>query len=241
MKYQLLFLLALALASCGQKNDKKETIVTKNQTAVITDSLRNYSTSIVTEDDFLNAKNNYKDLTLYDTASYRKINGKIKLPIKDKQKRFAVFNDTLVDSDSEDVRQYVYVGQFDKIGLYIVGGSFWEHFECYLVNKITGRQTTIWNDPMTSPKDKYIANLSMQYGLEGVPNGLQVWKVVNDGNEGFIIQKYFEIDQQIWAPEDFAWETEDTLVLKVFPVQMYWSKNGQMDASDYYYMRIRII
>lgn len=240
MKYQLLLLLTLALLSCGQKKDNKEIAMPKEPKATIIDSLKNYSISIVTEDDFLNAKNNYKDLTLYDTVINRKINGKIKLPVKDKKQKFVVFKDTLVETDNEGIRQYVYVGQFDKIGLYIVGGSFWEHFECYLVNKTTGKQTTIWNDPMTSPNDKYIANLSMQYGLEGVPNGLQVWKTINDGEKGFDIQKHFEIDQQIWAPEDFAWETDDTLILKVFPVDKYWSRNGQMETNDYYYLRIRI-
>lgn len=240
MKYKLLSLLMLVLVSCGQKNDKNKSPVAKEKTSLIADTPESYSTSIVTEDDFLNAKNNYKDRTLYDTASYTNVGGKIKLPIDDKHKRFVIFKDTLTDTNSEEVRQYVYVGQFDKIGYYIVGGSFWEHFECYLVNKTTGMQTTIWNDPITSPDEKYIANLSMQYGLEGVPNGLQLWRVVNNGNNGFTIQKYIEIDQQIWAPEDLAWETNTTLVLKVFPVAKYWSQNGQMNARDYYYLRLRI-
>ena len=238
MKKQLLFLLLL-LAACGQKEDTKKNNTTEDKTVTPTDSSENYSTSIVTEDDFLNAKNNFKDPTLYDTASFRKNNGKIELPLQDKKQRFAVFKDTLVDAASEDVRQYVYVGQFDKLGLYIVGGSFWEHFECYLINKKTGQQTTIWNDPMPSSDNKYMASLSLRYGLEGIPNGLQLWKVINEAGKGYSLQKYFEIDQQIWIPEDFAWETNETLVLKVFAVQKYWNE-AERHPEDYYYLRIRI-
>src|SRR5690606_35583514 len=129
-----------------------------------------------------------------------------------------------------------YQGQFKKIGFYIVRGSFWEHSEFYLMDKRTGRQTTIWSSPTISPTDKFIANLSMPYGLEGVPNGVQVWRIdkLYKNQVGPIsLSKHLELDHQIWAPDDIFWETDNSIILKVAAVDKYMNQSGQPNENDF--------
>ncbi len=196
-----------------------------------------------TIDDFNRAKQFFVDRILYDTATYKKVNGEVKLPIAEGWNPFVSFTDTLLDTDESEVRQYYYVGQFEKIGFYIVKGSFWEHIEYYLIDKRTGRQTIIWSSPAISPANKFIANLSMTYGLEGVPNGIQVWRIDRNQNnqaEPISLSKYLELDQQIWAPEDLVWETDNSIILKVAAVDKYMNETGQPKPNDFYYLRLKL-
>jgi len=242
MTRQLIFILTILLTACGQNSQSVDNSST-NDKATNIDSLQTFSITKATATDFNKAKKIYIDKTFYDTTTYRKVNGEIKLPVDEKWRPFVTFNDTLLNTDNTDVRQYNYIGQFDKIGFYIVGGSFWEHTEYYLINKKTGRQTTTWSLPIISPSDKFIANLSMTYGLEGVPNGIQVWRIDRNENnqiEPISLSKHFELDQQIWAPEDFVWETDLSIILKVAAVDKYMNESGQPNENAFYYLRFKI-
>lgn len=242
MTRQLILYLVIFIPACGQNSQSADNILSDSKEAII-DSLQTFSITNATADDLNIAKSKSKDKILYDTITFKKVNGEIKLPVDRKWKPFVTFTDTLLNTDETDIREYKYLGQFDKIGFYIVCGSFWEHYECYLIDKRTGRQTTIWNTPTISPNNKFIANLSMAYGLEGVPNGLQIWRIDRQENnqvEPISLVKHLELDQQIWAPDDFVWETENSLILKVAAVDKFMNENGMPNESDFYYLRLRI-
>jgi hypothetical protein len=242
MTRQLTIILTFLLAACGQNSQSVDKTLTKNK-ATTNDSLQTFSITNATADDFNKAKKSFIDKTLYDTTTFKKVNGEIKLPVDEKWRPFVTFTDTLLNTDNSDIRQYYYVGQFEKIGFYIVGGGFWEHSEYYLIDKRTGRQTVTWSSPTISPTDKFIANLSMTYGLEGVPNGIQVWRIDRNQNnqvEPISLSKHLELDQQIWAPDDFYWETDNSLILKVAAVDKYMNENGQPNENDFYYLRLKI-
>lgn len=242
MTRQLTIILTFLLAACGQNSQSLDNGSTESK-ASVNDSLQTFSITKATADDFDNAKKSYLDKIVYDTTTYRKMSGEIKLPIDEKWRTFVTFTDTLINEvEAEDVRQYYYVGQFEKIGFYIVGGSFWEHSEYYLIDKRTGRQTTTWSSPTISPSDKFIANLSMTYGLEGVPNGIQIWRIDRNENnqiEPISLSKHLELDQQIWAPDDFVWESDYSLILKVAAVDKYMNEIGQPNLNDFYYLRLK--
>jgi hypothetical protein len=242
MKRQLLIYLTILLSACGKNSQSSDKILI-DQSDVSIDSLKTFSITNVTINDFNKAKKAYLEKTLFDTITFKKVNGEIKLPVERKWKPFVIFKDTLLNTDNTDIKEYRYLGQFDKIGFYIVGGSFWEHYECYLIDKRTGSQTTIWSDPIISQTEKFIANLSMPYGLEGVPNGLQVWRIdrhENNQNDPITIVKLLELDQQIWAPDDLIWETDNSLILKVAPVDKYMNEDGRPNENDFYYLRLKI-
>lgn len=242
MTRQLTIILIFFLAACVQNSQSVDSSLTESKTTS-SDSLQAFSITKATADEFIKAKRSFVDKTLYDTTIFKKVNGEIKLPVDPNWKPFVTFKDTLLNTDDSEVRQYFYVGQFDKIGFYIVGGSFWEHSEFYLIDKRTGRQTVTWSSPTISPTDKFIANLSMTYGLEGVPNGIQVWRIDRNPNnqvELISLSKHFELDQQIWAPDDFVWETDNSIILKVAAVDKYMNETGQPNPSDFYYLRLKI-
>ena len=242
MTRQLIVYLTIFITACGQNSQSTDSILSNSKDVAI-DSLQTFSITNATANDFNIAKSKSKDKILYDTITFKKVNGEIKLPVNRKWKPFVAFTDTLLNTDETDIREFQYLGQFDKIGFYIVGGSFWEHYECYLIDKRTGRQTTIWNTPTISPDDKFIANLSMSYGLEGIPNGLQIWRIDRQENnqvEPISLVKHLELDQQIWAPDEFVWETDNSLILKVVAVDKFMNENGQPNENDFYYLRLRI-
>lgn len=235
---QLFFCLTISLAAYGQKNTTKTTETKVNESKTLEESLETFSITNVSSEDFFKAKKIYKDKIIEDTINIIKKNGIIELPLHRPHYPPSVFfTDTLVENGEEEYREYHYIGHYPNLNLYLVAGSFWEHYECYLVNKETGKITVVWTDPKISPSSEYLANLSMSYGLEGIPNGVQIWKFDKTEKE---LSKILELDQQIWAPDDFVWETENTLILKVVSVGKFWKSNGNVNNNDYYYLRLKL-
>lgn len=242
MNRHIIIYLTIFVSACGQNEATVENIESDNK-EFVNESLQSFSITEVTSDEFEIAKSKSNDKTLYDTINFKKEDGEIKLPVDRNPKPFVIFKDTLSETDETDIREYQYFGQFDNIGFYIVAGRFWEHFEFYLVDKQTGRQTTIWNAPTISPNDKFIANLSMDYGLEGVPNGIQVWSIERNKEnqvEPISIYKHLEIDQLIWIPEELVWVTDNSFILKVVSVENFMESGGQPKVDDFYYLKMKI-
>lgn len=242
MKQIILLILIFIFVSCGENSQKGYNTLRERNTPVKIDSLK-FSVTIITVDEYDKAKKSFVNKVLYDTTTIRNENGKFKLPIDKKWKPFVIFTDTLLNTDDSYRRQYNYVGQFKNIGLYIVEGNFWEHSEYYLIDKRTGTQIVTWYKPIISPTDKYIANISMPFGLEGAPNGIQIWRIeknINNESEPITITKYFELDQQIWVPEEFVWESDYSLLLKVAGIDKYLYGKGEPSANDFYYLRLKI-
>ena len=236
---QLIICFTILLSACGQKNATIDYGKVDNQPLNLGDSSQTFSMTNTTIEDFTKAKNSYKDKFIQDTLNIKKTKGVTELPLhRPHYPPSVIFKDTLVGVGETEEREYHYIGHFPDLDNYLVSGTFWEHYECYLIDKETGSKTTTWNRPFLSPTSKYLANLSMTYGLEGVPNGIQIWKV-ETSNQNYL-SKYLELDQQIWVPDDFVWETDNSLLLKVVSVDKFWSKNGQINLNDFYYLRLRL-
>jgi hypothetical protein len=227
--------LTILLTACGQKNSSIESNKNNIQDLSIKDSLTNFSITKTTQDEFIKAKSIYKDKFIKDTLI--KTNGITELPLNSPHyPPSVIFKDTRVDIEDTNERLYNYLGHFPILNNYLVSGSFWEFCEYYLIDKETGIQTTTWNRPFLSPTYKYFANLSLPYGLEGLPNGIQIWKIEYNN----YLSKYLELDQQIWVPEDFVWETDNTIILKVAAVEKYLNENGRPDEKGFYYIRLQL-
>jgi hypothetical protein len=237
MTRQLIICLTILISACGQKNATIDNGKVVSQQLTVADSSQTFSITKATIEDFTKAKNNYKDKFIQDTLNVRKVNGVTEVPLnRPHYPPSVVFKDTLVGVGETEEREYHYLGHFPDIDNYLVSGTFWEHYECYLIDKETGNKTTTWNRPYLSPASEYYANLSLPYGLEGVPNGIQIWKVKTANQNNLI--KYLELDQQIWVPDDFVWETNNSLILKVASVDKYLNENGQPNEKDFYYLRL---
>lgn len=236
---RLLFLsLTILLAACSQKNTVKNTETIDKKPNVLEDTFETFSITKATREDFSKAIKNYQDKIVEDTLNIVKKNGIIELPLPQPHYPSSViFKDTLVENGEEDYREYRYLGHYPHLDLFVVTGTFWEYHECYLVNKATGSKTVLWTRPKISSTSEYLANLSLSYGMDGIPNGIQIWKFDKDENK---LSKFLELDQQIWAPDDFVWETENTLLLKVVSVEKFWESNGEVNENDYYYLRLKL-
>ena len=52
-----------------------------------------------------------------------------------------------------------------------------------------------------------------------------------------------ELNQQIWIPLSFVWETDHSLLLKVITVEEFDNVRGQLDHlinTNYYFIRLEI-
>jgi hypothetical protein len=236
---QLFFCIAISISTFGQQKTIKNKSNIDEQSIASGDSLQTFSFTKTTIEDFTKAKINYNDKFVQDSLIIKKVNGIIELPLhRPHYPPSVVFKDTLVDIGETEERVFQYLGHFPDLDYYLVSGTFWEHYECYLISKETGRKTTTWNRPFLSPTSKYFANLSVPYGLEGVPNGVQIWNI--ERSYQIYLSSYFELNQQIWVPVDFVWETDNSLILKVSAVDKYLTENGQPNYTDFYYLKLNL-
>lgn len=242
MRILLILVLPILFIACTHTPNLNEKN-SNNSTNKSIDSLETFSITPNLLEDYIHAKKNYINKIKFDTSIFKKENSEIKLPMNEKWRTHITFKDSLLNNDETDFREYNYIGQIDTIGFYIVEANYWEHFEYYLINKNSGKQIILWNIPFVSPNIKYIANLSMPYGLEGVPNGIQVWKInynQNNQSEPITISKQLEIDQQNWAAEDLVWESDNTLILKVISLTNDLNETILQNNNKYYYLRLKI-
>lgn len=242
MKQIIIIFLTILTPSCNQNNKPIDVINTLTK-EVNNDDVESFSIIEASAFEFELANSKYENPIVYDSITYKKKDGAINLPINSKWKPFVTFIDTLLKTDETEIREYYYMGQFKNIGFYLVSGTFWEYSENSLVNKRTGNVTSIWNTPIISPNEKFIANLSMPYGLEGIPNGIQIWSVEkNEKNQAIpiSISKHIEIDQSIWIPVEITWESDVSLILKVVSIHNFLESGGKPEDKDHYFLRLNI-
>ncbi|QNF33297.1 hypothetical protein HUW51_11365 [Adhaeribacter swui] len=247
MKKILPLLLLTFIFSCSSKPDEtalaEENIQVSSQTEKPTEEKEiagvKYSIAKATKADFDRAKKASSNLLTPDTLNSRKKNGVIEVLTNGNWKPLTAFKDTLnsPESDDDEIREYKYAGQIKSINKFLVEGYFWEHYECYLVDKATGRIDTTWTKPYISPDKKLLASLSMPYGLEGPPLGIQIFKIEGNGQN---LAKFIEINQQEWSPCDFYWESPSSIVIQILPVERVLEINGIPKQEDYTYIRLKI-
>jgi hypothetical protein len=191
-----------------------------------------------TKADFIKAKKAYKEEITTDTLAFHKKDSIIKLPLMGKTP-FAIFRDINEMDNESGVEDYSYIGQYKNAGLYVVSGNLYEHAEAYLVNRQTGVKTTLWETPSLSPDGRHIANLCMAYGLDGEPNGYQIWRL-DPKKATTTVTKIKEIDQQEWTAVDFVWENNNTLIFKAVTIDDFMNANGEPKEKDFYYFRVKL-
>ncbi|KOS06206.1 hypothetical protein AM493_09315 [Flavobacterium akiainvivens] len=191
-----------------------------------------------TRQEFLKTKKEYVE-AIDTTHTISKINGEITLPIKGNRPP-VVFKDSLQPKYDENIEQYHYKGRIDNPAFYLVQGDFWEWNDYYMINQYTGKKDTLWSDPVFSPDKNLIVNLSPAYGLEGDPNGIQIWKVANN-NGNATLSKIKVIDQQEWIPLEVYWVDNRTLIFRAVTVANFNKVNGEPQEKDVYYFKMRVL
>lgn len=156
-----------------------------------------------------------------------------KIKIRLENDSVQIFSDTLTNTDNPVQRVYRYMGKYQEINKHLVEASYWENFYYLLIDGHDGLIDTLWSKPYFSENNSFIIARSLTFGVEGSPNGLQIWKLFN--NE---LIKIIEINQQEWIPQDIVWESEKSLLFSFKKVEDYWS---QTDSGKNYYARLTIL
>ena len=117
----------------------------------------------------------------------------------------------------EDISNFYYK-EFNETNLFhVVCAHYWEDNECYLIDQKTSRIDTLWTKPIFSLDNNSLISKSMDYGLEGMPNGFQIWQL--DEKRHWIKTK--EIDQLEWVPIEINWINNDSFEVKTVTIEHY--------------------
>ncbi|MFP9099137.1 hypothetical protein ACLI09_08790 [Flavobacterium sp. RHBU_24] len=237
VKFVILLYISTLSFSCKKDVEEIKEPAIANATSQLTEGSTALFTPLpATKQDFLNAKNVFTDDL--DTTAIPKLNGKITLPLKGTRPA-VIFKDSISEEDETAVIEYHYLGRNNNPALYQVEGSFWEWNECYLVNQYTGRKDTLWTIPVFSPDKSRIVNLSEGYGMEGNPNGYQLWQI-SGTKDSTTIRKTKEVNQDEWIPAGIYWENNHTLIFKAVTVTKFMARNGEPKEADFYYFRVKV-
>lgn len=138
-----------------------------------------------------------------------------------------------VNSSNEvDEKIFVYVGEIKPLKYYVITSKYWEGTECILINANNGDKDTMWTLPYVSPQQSYIACKSAPFGMDGVPNGLQIFKVqTND------LIRHIEINQQFWVPDRFVWKTDNEIIIRAVLIDDYYRQH----IDNFIYLALIII
>jgi hypothetical protein len=126
----------------------------------------------------------------------------IKIKLKN-QKYFIVSN-----SNTDDNREciYTYSGYIDALNSHLINITLWEGSSYFLVNAVNGESAVIWSPPIVSPDKKRFACFSMDLLPHFNPNGIQIWKIVNNH---FIQEWSYETYE--WGPSGLKWINNNKL------------------------------
>ena len=231
---KVLMLLSFMYNCSAQSDDKKESKASTQDVTFNKDSLtlknKPYHIEASTEDGFKKAKDGYKNILSKESSSSVIIkNNAIDLVLANNKK--ITFTNIKEGSDETETKEYKYVGQSSQPDYFVINAKYWEGSEFFLVNKQNGRIDTLWNSPLFSPELKYIACQSEMYGMDGVPNGIQIFSVRNSS-----LEKIVAIDQQEWVPLEVVWENEKSLIIKANNPEDYLKK-----VDHFIYLKVIIL
>lgn len=203
----------IIITSIACSNNTKPTNVEIQIANIKQDSLRSIFNAIVSKFDTSFQFINKTDTSIQfqtDTGIYSKFNVR--------------------DSINETNDESFYVIGYNPLNkTFIFYGVYWEHYETYFLNKTSGHLDTLWLDPIFSPNNKLAISQSMQYGMEYVPNGYQLWQFDNNKWE-----KLQEINQENWVPIDIKWLSNNQVIIKKMTVDNYLKNEGYVDSLCYF-------
>lgn len=204
MKRFILLILPLLLFAC--KDDSTETITTHSDKTF--DAFADIEEPQQEKKEKVSPKEEFEQANApmgFDSIPIERRDSSLILPLENGEHTFTSF-----DIDYPGGVRFEFHGINQHNDFYIVEGHYWEWYEFYLVNRTSGSIDTIWTDPIFSPNNQLLISKSTDFGLEGHPNGYQIWQL----NSKKRWTKIYEIDQQDWIPLDFRWISNDTFVIQ---------------------------
>ena len=174
------------------------------------------------------------DFFTCDSNLYPKENGIIELNCKTKVVKF---KDKGVESESDMMEEYLYLGQFEKTEKYLILGTYYESYDYKLVDKNTGTTLDLIDFPLFSPDLKQFVCIGFDYF--DICSAFVMYSL--NANE---IKQIHSFSFKNWIPESVEnkgifWANDGYLYIKVQHIKTAWKENGSFN-SNYQYVRVKI-
>lgn len=154
----------------------------------------------------------------------------------DKMDSIISFSGSAEDAEEDFVGHY-YLGYYKSLKSHLVQTQYYEGFRYDLISA-KGESVEIWGEPIFSHDGKYFF-CKKDYGLEGDPVGLQIWKINEtfDNLNSIEIVNIFNLEQFMFNPKDAYWDFDNSIVIKADKMV----ENLRIkEPVETYYLRLKI-
>lgn len=168
-----------------------------------------------------------------DSSGVKKKNDSLWLPIK---RGYRIFIDASPFDESK--KEYLYVGQIRFLGVYIVGGLYWEELDYKFIDKISGKELQSFGSlPLVSPNKRYIITVSADpYDTDA---DVELYQLVN-GKPRNIMRASFKNWMPATDKVNMFWSNDGHLYVPVLSPEKYWKPDGNLN-EEYEYLRIKLL
>lgn len=192
------------------------------------DTLSNFiNVEFISEEEFNNHKIKEENHFVRDTLSVFKDKGVISLNCSSTTVKYIDIDE---DGESFNYSQYEYFGQIPFINKYVVLGYFYEWFNCFLIDKDSGKEIVLYDIPIISPNKKHITSLSYNPYLN--TTDFQLFSI--KGNDINLITELHFSKWKTTERDNFFWGKDNSLYLEVIHAENY-----EQD-KDIHYIKISI-
>lgn len=187
---------------------------------------------LIDKDTFFKNKSLAVNFLEKDSISIYKQNGILKLP---SMKGEVNFVDNL--TDEENHKEYTYIGQIDLLDVYLMSGIYWEDWNYFFVDRITGNTVqTFASHPYISADLKYIVSIDIDT-FEG-STYIDLYEIVGKKQVEPIVGMYVKKWIPINSYEHMYWANDNYLYIAVVHHADFWIADGNFSGLDQY-IRLR--
>lgn len=162
-----------------------------------------------------------------DTLEINKRDGILRLPSENGEISFV---DNLTGEESH--KEYSYIGRIDKLNVYVMSGIYWEDWNYFFVDKVTGKTIqTFASQPYLSADLRYIVSVDIDT-FEG-STYIDLYEVVDNNVDplvGMYVKKWIPIDNY----EKMYWANDNYLYIAVVHNADFWGANGNFSGLEQY-------
>jgi len=190
---------------------------------------------LIDKQQFDKMKNSSVSYILPDTTETKKKNGVIELKCKNTIKKY-------IDRDKPDdetgIQAFNYIGQFEFLNKYLIGGSYYEGLDYKFIDKSTGEETQTFGEypNISADKKNIICIYTNPYETTA---DLELYSI-NDKLIKHTMNASFKNWMPTVEPRKMFWSTDGYLYLTVNHVNSFWKQDGNLNDKCQY-IRIKIL
>lgn len=189
---------------------------------------------LIDKNTFLKNKSLAVNYLVPDSMSINKHDGIIKLPAANGE---VCFVDNLTGEENQ--KEYTYIGQIDKLDVFLMSGIYWEDWNYFFVDRVTGKTVQVFpSQPYVSADLKYIVSIDVDI-FEG-STYLDLYEVIGQKDIEPLVGMYVKKWIPINSFENMYWANDNYLYIAVVHNADFWVADGNFSGLDQY-IRLRPI